>query len=267
MNKKEVIEKETGGLYNSCFLALTDEQWQHQGELLAEQLGLDESKVRGKVCLDGGCGHGALVYRLLQLGAEKIVGVDLEPTPKTDKFADFSNIEFVKASLIDLPFADSTFDLVVTSGVLHHTVDPEKCASELARVLKPGGRLVIGVYGKYGLFPWLLWVARLFTVKTGLINCPASDKFISKFKLDPIWRYQVLDYLFVPILRRYTPRQVKDGFFRANGMADSVRISNITREKGKKFTQLNTSYSYDYRTLKSRVLFGHGFIVIQGIKK
>jgi hypothetical protein len=71
----------------------------------------------------------------------------------------------------------------------------------------------------------------------------------------------------VPILRRYTPNQVKKRFFVKNGISNPIRISNITSEKGKKFTQLQTSYSYDYRTFKSRILFGHGFIVVEGIKK
>jgi len=267
MNNVNHIEQETGNLYNSCFLALSDEQWHHQGELLGEQLGLDEAQVKDKSCLDGGCGHGALVYRLLNLGAQKVTGVDLEPTPKIEKFSLFSNVEFVKASLTDLPFPDNSFDLVVSSGVLHHTVDPSRCAAELARVLKPGGRLIIGVYGKHGLFPWLLSLARLLTVKLKIFKCQQIDQAISRFKLDPIWRYQVLDYLFVPLLRRYAPGEVKRNFLLAHGITDSVRVSNITKEKGKRFTRLNTSYSYDYRTLKSRILFGHGFIVISGTKK
>ncbi|MFA6322251.1 MAG: class I SAM-dependent methyltransferase [Candidatus Buchananbacteria bacterium] len=267
MNKKSIIEKKTGDLYNSCFLSLSNDQWYYQGELLGEQLGLDEQGVKNKICLDGGCGHGALVYRLLQLGADKVVGFDLEPTPKLEKFSNYNNFQFIQGSLTDMPFADNSFDLVVTSGVLHHTVNPQKCASELARILKPGANLIIGVYGKYGLFPWLLSLARIFTVKTNLIKCHTVDKFISKFNFDPIWRYQILDYLFVPILKRYTPKQVKKNFFLANGVVNPIRVSNITKEKGKKFTGLNTSYSYDYRTLKSRILFGHGFIVIKGEKK
>lgn len=265
MNNSNQIENKTGELYNSCFNVLNESQWLCQGELLAEQLGLDENIVKDKVCLDGGCGHGALCYFVSKLGAKKVIGVDLEPTPYEGKFID-GKVEFVKTSLMNLPFESNSFDVVFSSGVLHHTINPEKGAAELARILKPGGKLIIGVYGKYGLFPWLLWLARILTVKIPVIPYKFIDNLTIKFKLDPIWRYQVLDYLYVPILRRYTPKQVKEKFFLANNISNPVRVSNITVEKGKKFTNQNTSYSYDYRTLKSRILFGHGFIVIEGIK-
>lgn len=257
------VEQKTGELYSGIFRKLDDEQWYAQGELLAEQLGLDAAQVSGKSVLDGGCGHGALVFRILKLGAAEVVGVDLEPAPKEEVFKDFSNVRFVKASLLNLPFESNLFDLVVSSGVLHHTADPEKGFHELARVLKPGGKLILGVYGKHGLFPWLLWIARLFTVKLPIIPEKLVSRFIDLLKLDPIIRYQILDYLYVPILRRYTPSQVKD-MFRRHKIQNPDRVSNISKEKGREFTRRRTSYSYDYRTLKSKILFGHGFIVISG---
>ena len=47
------------------------------------------------------------------------------------------------ADVTDLPFADGEFDLVVSSISLHHWDHPESAVGELARVLRPGGRLVI----------------------------------------------------------------------------------------------------------------------------
>jgi len=264
MNKIS-IEQNTGKLYQSCFEIFDDEQWLHQGELLAEQLGLNRQQVADKVCFDGGCGHGALVYQLAQLGAQQVVGLDLEPTIKAEKFNNL-NVEFIKGSLLEIPFPDDHFDLVVSSGVVHHTVDPEKAFSELVRILKPGGKIVLGVYGKHGLFPWILWCARLVTVKVPLIRQPLMDRLISIFGFDPIIRYQILDYLYVPLLKRYSPRQLLKEYFHKNGLRDAHRIANITPEKGRKFTSQRTSYSYDYRTFKSRLLFGHGFIVIEATK-
>lgn len=261
-----ITEQKTGDLYSNCFQKLEKNQWLYQGKLLADQLGLNHEAVSGKACLDGGCGHGSLVVRLAELGAAKVVGVDLAPTPPADALANLNNIEFIKTSLLSLPFPDNSFDLVVSSGVLHHTVDPEKCFKEMARVLKPGGIFILGVYGKYGLFPWLLWLARIFTVKLPLAPKRLTDWLIKLFKLNPIWRYQVLDYLYVPILKRYTVKKVINGFFMENNFTDVCRVSNITTEKAKNYNNNMTSYSYDHRKLINRILFGYGFIVVRGKK-
>jgi len=259
------IEKNTGNLYSDCFRLFNREQWLAQGELLADQLGLDRAQVHGKICLDGGSGHGALCYQLYLLDAQKVVGIDLKPAPPQDIFKDIPNVAFVEASLMQAPFPDQSFDLVVSSGVLHHTLNPDNGFSELTRVLKSGGDFILGVYGKHGLFSYCLWVARLFTVKLPLVPQALVTKIVDWFKLNPIWRYQVLDYLYVPILHRYSPREVKAMFLK-NGLTNPHRISSIDYQKGKKYTSQNTSYSYDHRRLLSRLLFGYGFIVIKGHK-
>lgn len=262
----EIIEKETGDLYSDCFRVLDKEQWLAQGKLLADQLGLSNELVHGKRCLDGGCGHGALCYELCRLGAAEVTGVDLKPTPHEEGFVGVENIKFVQGSLMNLPFPENSFDLVVSSGVLHHTTNPDLGFSEMARVLKIGGTMILGVYGKHGLFPYVLSVARIFTIKLSIIQKKWVSKLLSWLKVNPIWRYQVLDYLYVPILRRYSPTGVK-GLFIKYGVKNPERISNITVAKAKNYVSKNTSYSYDHRQLSSHLLFGHGFIVVGGIKK
>ena len=259
---KEVF---TGSLYSDCFRVFNKDQWLAQGRLLAQQLGLEAANVRGKEVLDGGCGHGALVYTLAKLGAKKATGVDLEPSQPKEAFTEIPNAVFVKASLMELPFPDSSFDVAASSGVLHHTINPEKGFSELVRVLRPGGLLVIGLYGKYGLFPWTLWLARLITVKVPLIPY-RFVRFLTKIlRLDPIWRYQALDYLYVPILRRYTPAQMK-AMFERHGINGAHRVSNLTQESARTYVKANASYTYDHRALSSKMLFGYGFIVVAGMK-
>lgn len=265
-NKCSDIENITGNLYSDCFKVLHNDQWIAQGELLADQLGLDESIVKGKKCFDGGCGHGALEYRLAKLNAVDVTGFDLHPEIEEGRFMDLPHVHFVQGSLLEIPLPDNSFDLVVSSGVIHHTVDPEKSFSEMARILKPGGLLVLGVYGKHGLFPWCLQLARLFTIRIPIIRESFIRKVCDWIGLNPIWRYQVLDYLYVPILRRFTPKQVKEKFFVKNDLKNPTRISNLTVNKAKDYIKRNASYTYDYRKLKSRILFGHGFIVVSGEK-
>lgn len=58
----------------------------------------------------------------------------------------------VLGSNLRLPLADNIADMVVSYGVIHHTPDPLRCFSELVRVLKPGGRLLLNVYNWDNLY-------------------------------------------------------------------------------------------------------------------
>ncbi len=50
-----------------------------------------------------------------------------------------------------LPFADDTFDLVYSWGVIHHTPDTEAAAREIVRVAKPGGQITVMIYNRHSL--------------------------------------------------------------------------------------------------------------------
>jgi ubiquinone/menaquinone biosynthesis C-methylase UbiE len=54
-----------------------------------------------------------------------------------------ANVEFVESEAEQLPFADATFDVVVSNGVIDLIPDKDAVFSELHRVLVPGGRLQI----------------------------------------------------------------------------------------------------------------------------
>ena len=57
-----------------------------------------------------------------------------------------------------LPYPDSSFDLVYSWGVIHHSEDPARIIKEIHRVLKPGGRFIGMVYGRHCLVAFKLWV-------------------------------------------------------------------------------------------------------------
>ena len=101
--------------------------------------------------LDAGCGTGLLTLSLLRVWERpaRLTAVDLsERSLHTARRAALRLLaggarppRFVRANALALPFADGTFDLVVTSGVLEYLPLSEGFA-ELARVTKPGGRLL-----------------------------------------------------------------------------------------------------------------------------
>ena len=102
---------------------------------------------RGAV-LDVGTGPGVLLVELAQRRADlTLTGVDLSADMvalaqrNLAKVADRASARV--ADVASLPFADESFDLVVSSFSLHHWEEPEAAVAELARVLRPGGALVI----------------------------------------------------------------------------------------------------------------------------
>ncbi len=54
----------------------------------------------------------------------------------------------LQGSLLDLPFPDGTFDIVLSTEVIEHTTDPERALRELARVIQPGGTLAVTTPGR-----------------------------------------------------------------------------------------------------------------------
>lgn len=74
--------------------------------------------------------------RRLQGEGRTVVGVDIDPVVLSNPNLDGAHVIAVGAPL---PFADSSFDIVISDHVFEHVDDPGLVASELSRVLKPGG--------------------------------------------------------------------------------------------------------------------------------
>jgi ubiquinone/menaquinone biosynthesis C-methylase UbiE len=93
--------------------------------------------------LDVGTGAGALALALAPLVRE-VVGLD--PVPELLALAReraAPNSEFVEGDGTALPFPDGRFDLAGTHRTLHHVERPDRIVAELARVTRPGGRVLV----------------------------------------------------------------------------------------------------------------------------
>ena len=93
--------------------------------------------------LDSGCGAGALAFALAPF-VESVVGVDLSADlVDAGRRLAPANCELVVGDATALPFAYGSFDIAGCMRVLHHARRPELVVSELARVTRPGGRILL----------------------------------------------------------------------------------------------------------------------------
>jgi len=90
--------------------------------------------------LEVGCGWGALAARIRDDVTESVVAVDI--SPRMVELARERRIDAQVGDVCALPFADASFDCVTANWMLYHAPDIELALSELARVLRPTGRLV-----------------------------------------------------------------------------------------------------------------------------
>ena len=109
--------------------------------------GLTEAELNGALVLDAGCGMGRYLRVASQLGARS-VGIDLSWSVLAAKETTAAHppLGLIRGDLLRLPFAAESFDQIYSLGVLDHTPDPRAAFLALAKLLKPGGRIVIWVY-------------------------------------------------------------------------------------------------------------------------
>lgn len=104
--------------------------------------GIERSWYRGRRILDVGCGPRGTLDWATEAAAR--VGLD----PLADAYvrelgADARAMEYVTGDAERMPFADRSFDVVTCVNALDHVRDPARAAAEMARVLEPGGTLLL----------------------------------------------------------------------------------------------------------------------------
>jgi ubiquinone/menaquinone biosynthesis C-methylase UbiE len=139
--------------------------------------------LAGKRILDAGCGKGRFA-RILRESNESAEICGLDISPEMLKFVP-EGIGRAAASMTALPFPAEAFDFVYATESLEHAVEIEKAVSELCRVLKPGGRLVIidkniEHFGKLETPAWEKWFDRKEVEAMLRLHCrDVSSRFIS----------------------------------------------------------------------------------------
>lgn len=119
------------------------------------------AKSRGRKVLEIGVGMGADYLEWMKAGA-RATGIDMSAVSIERARRRCESAGFIPdlrvADAEHLPFADASFDVVYSYGVMHHSPDTEQCLREAWRVLKPGGEARIMVYHHPSLTGLMLWL-------------------------------------------------------------------------------------------------------------
>jgi arsenite methyltransferase len=104
-----------------------------------------------ELVLDVGCGAGYTTSHWMTSGwsrGARWVGLELSEgiDVAQERLADFGDVAFVQADLLEMPFRPETFDTAFAEGVLHHTPSTRAALESMARVVGPGGELLFYVY-------------------------------------------------------------------------------------------------------------------------
>lgn len=130
-----------------------DRATRHVASALAGHVGAGP----GQHILDFCTGHGVVASALVAQGA-KVTGLDFSPTMIALAKAALPEAAFVEGDAMDMPFGDANFEAATAGFGVPHLPDPSKGMAEVARVMKPGGRLAVSIWrgrGSDGAMGWL----------------------------------------------------------------------------------------------------------------
>ncbi len=145
------------GLFDYC----ADKTWgwtlEDRIKVFLGDINMSPEELADKHLLDAGCGNGTLTAALSDLGLQ-VVGIDLNDglgrayynrTRFSTKAKE--NVQYIQGNLLEPPLKPEIFDLVYSSGVIHHTPSSKSAFDKLVNLTRKGGRLYIWVYGKRAL--------------------------------------------------------------------------------------------------------------------
>jgi ubiquinone/menaquinone biosynthesis C-methylase UbiE len=117
--------------------------------------------------LDVACGTGEFERLLLEQNpTQQITGIDISDRMLNiakEKYQNYPNLEFHQASVHSLSFDSNSFDVVVSANAFHYFDRPQIALTEMKRVLKPSGKLVILDWNKdYPLCRICDWILQVF---------------------------------------------------------------------------------------------------------
>jgi SAM-dependent methyltransferase len=202
------------------FDAIENHRYELDSPWMKPAVGFD--RFTGKQLLEIGFGTGTDLLQFARGGAQ-VTGVDLTP-----RSIEIARLRFEVYGLTGgfaigdgetLSFPDSSFDVVYSFGVLHHTPDTERAVREIHRVLKPGGKAIVMLYHRASLYYW----GSLF-LKHGILG----GEFFKESMAEIMSRH--VEYSETggrPLVKAYTRNEARDMF---SDFSDcSLKVNQLTR--------------------------------------
>lgn len=116
-------------------------------DIFLSETGLKPGEAKDQVTIDVGSGHGLMTSAIASVTQTTTIGVELSKAVENAYTHNKnSNAWFVQADLQYLPFASNTFDLLYSSGVIHHTNNTHESLLRIEQTVKPNGMLCIWLY-------------------------------------------------------------------------------------------------------------------------
>jgi SAM-dependent methyltransferase len=115
---------------------------------------------RDRLVLEAGCGEGYGADLLRAAGARGVVALDYDAWTTSHAAAAYPGLPVLRANLVALPLAAASVDVVVSLQTVEHLWDQPRFVAECARVLRPGGRLVLATPNRLTFPPGNLFHTR-----------------------------------------------------------------------------------------------------------
>lgn len=188
---------------------------------MPELMGFD--RFAGKRLLEVGCGMGTDLLQFARGGAI-CTGVDLTPRSieiTRHRFRVYDQRgQFLITDGERLPFADESFEVVYSNGVLHHTPDTFAAIEEIHRVLTPGGTARVMLYHRHSFAYWVVIVLRHGIVGGEFFRGRSPEAIMSR-------RVEYSEHGGRPLVKVYSRRQVRNLF---RGFRDvRIQVRQLTR--------------------------------------
>ena len=177
---------------------------------------MEFDRFQGARLLEIGCGMGTDLLQFARGGARC---VDIDLTPRSVEITRHrfrlygADGRFMISDGEHLPFADNSFDVVYSNGVLHHTPDTAGAIREVHRVLRPGGLAKVMLYHRHSLNYWVEIVLRRGILGAEFLRGRTAEDIMSRV-------IEFSDHGARPLVKVYSRRQTRELF----SMFKEVRV-------------------------------------------
>ena len=188
---------------------------------MAEVMGFND--FAGHRLLEVGCGMGTDLLQFARGGAH-VTGVDLTPrsveTSRHHLKLYGQTGDFALTDAEKLPFADDSFDVIYSNGVLHHTPDTAGAVREIHRVLRPGGLARVMLYHRHSWNYWVEIVLHRGLLRGQLLRGQTAEEIMSRY-------VEVNEGEGRPLVKVYSRKQARELF--AAFREVKVQVEQLTR--------------------------------------